>query len=338
LRLAWLLVVLLVGGVVGLTVPASAAAKPDSYANRLITLVNQARSQQGLATLTVTSGTSQVAGAWTEQLAGAGSLSHNPNLAADLSSHGSPSWTSFAEVVGRGSTDSADKLFTAYMNSSEHRDHLLNGRYAYLGIGVVFAGNAAWNTMDLVDSYQGAPAVVAPAPAPKPPPAPATVVPAPAQSTTVRHTPASSPPRAVAAAPRRVSAPEGPATQAVVQPSAVAAGPSRRPHPGVVVAAPPPVAPASDTAAPLEETVGARAADQAAAVTIFPAVADPAVAGPAVAGAAGRQSRLADRADRTPDGVERSPFVRLAALLLAVLVAAHLGVRLAGRRARAGAR
>jgi len=146
------LVTLLVAG--GFAVSAARAeSSPQAFSDRLVQLINQARSQNGLHTLTVTSGTSTVAANWTEHLDRAQALSHNPNLGPELESHGSPNWTIYGENVGEGPTSSADTLFQAYMNSPEHRDNILGSKFRFLGVGVVFDGSTAWNTLDFVDQY-----------------------------------------------------------------------------------------------------------------------------------------------------------------------------------------
>ncbi|HET6910100.1 MAG TPA: CAP domain-containing protein [Mycobacteriales bacterium] len=143
---------------------AHAESTASAFSLRLVQLVNSARADHGLRPLTVASGTSTVAAGWTEHLAAAQALSHNPNLAAQLESHGSPNWTSYGENVGMGPTSSAQTLFNAYMNSPEHRANILGASYRYLGIAVVYTGAKAWNTMDFVDQYSSPTTVSQPAP------------------------------------------------------------------------------------------------------------------------------------------------------------------------------
>ena len=141
-------------GIAALLAPsATAESSPSAYADRLVSLINQARADQGLRALSVTSGTSTVALTWTRHLDAQQSLSHNPDLGPQLEAHGSPNWTAYGENVGQGPTTSADDVFKAYMNSPEHRDNILNPRYRYLGIGVIFDNSVAWNTLDFVDQY-----------------------------------------------------------------------------------------------------------------------------------------------------------------------------------------
>jgi hypothetical protein len=143
-------------GLAALLAPSAfAESSPSAFGSRLVTLVNQARAQHGLRALTVAGGTSTVAAGWTQHLAEQQALSHNPDLASQLESHGSPDWTTYAENVATGSPPSADAMFQDYMNSPEHRDNILDGHFRYIGVGVVFTGSTAWNTLDFVDQYAG---------------------------------------------------------------------------------------------------------------------------------------------------------------------------------------
>lgn len=140
-----------------LVAPSAHAASygTGSYGSRLLQLVNEARTSNGLHALTLTGGTSTVAAGWTQHLAQQGALSHNPNLASQLESHGSSNWTIYGENVGEGAPTNPDQLFNAYMQSPEHRANILEARYRYVGVAVVFAGGYAWNTFDFVDQYAG---------------------------------------------------------------------------------------------------------------------------------------------------------------------------------------
>jgi hypothetical protein len=94
-----------------------------------------------------------VAASWTAHLAAQRGLSHNPNLVYDVQHHGSAAATTIAENVGEGAPTDPDGLFTAYMNSPEHRANILDSGLRYIGMAVDFSGGYAWNTMDFVDRY-----------------------------------------------------------------------------------------------------------------------------------------------------------------------------------------
>jgi len=143
-----------VAGSIVIAAPAAhAESTASAFTSRLVTLVNEARAQHGLRALTVASGTTTVASGWSSHMASTRTLAHNPNLQSQLESHGSPNWTTYGENVGEGPTSSADQLFTAYMNSPEHKANILGSGYRYIGIATTFSGSVAWNTMDFVDQY-----------------------------------------------------------------------------------------------------------------------------------------------------------------------------------------
>jgi uncharacterized protein YkwD len=147
-----LMVLLMTAGLVA----AGAGAAPysaSSYAERLLSLVNDVRELHGLPPLAVATGTTTVAAGWTEHLADARTLSHNPQLAHQLASHGSSRWLAYGENVGVGAAGDPNGLFTAYMNSPEHRANILDRAYRYVGVAVVTTGSRAWNTFDFVDIY-----------------------------------------------------------------------------------------------------------------------------------------------------------------------------------------
>src|SRR3954468_996765 len=175
---------LALGAAFGL-VPAHATSwTSSSYASRLVQLVNQARQQHGLGSLSVASGTSQVAAAWTAHLDAAHALSHNPDLRHQLETHGSADWTSYGENVGQGPAGDPDALFQAYMNSAEHRSNILSSGYRFTGVAVILDGKTAWNTFDFVDSYHSTTSASStpakPKPKPKPAPRPSVTATAPA--------------------------------------------------------------------------------------------------------------------------------------------------------------
>lgn len=140
----------------------------SSYASKLLGLVNDARRQHGLPGLVDTLGLGTVATAWSAHLGRGQVLSHNPELRAELESHGSREWTTYGENVGDAGTGDPNQVFVAYMRSPEHRANILDPRFRFVGVGVVFTGSTAWDTLDFVDSYSTTPA-------PEPSPAKAAV-------------------------------------------------------------------------------------------------------------------------------------------------------------------
>src|SRR4051812_20918375 len=199
---AFVAVLLALGVAVGLPSAHAASWTSASYASRLVQLVNQAREQNGLGSLTIASGTSEVAAEWTAHLDSTQSLSHNPDLRHQLETHGSPDWTTYGENVGQGPADDPDALFHAYMNSTEHRSNILNSAYRFTGVAVVIDGNTAWNTFDFVDSYHSPKPAPSPQVKPKPKPQPTAT--------------ATSAPRPGPSAPTYTGAPSVPAPAATI--------------------------------------------------------------------------------------------------------------------------
>src|SRR3954471_17500641 len=222
-------VLLALGVAVGLPSAHAASWTSASYASRLVQLVNQAREQNGLGSLTIASGTSEVAAEWTAHLDSTQSLSHNPDLRHQLETHGSPDWTSYGENVGQGPADDPDALFKAYMNSSEHRSNILNRAYRFTGVAVVLDGDTAWNTFDFVDTYHAPKPKQQPSPQAKPKPQPTTTTSAP-RPVSVATTHGSSP--VIGVTPGSVNPSPALAVQAAPRPAEVRATGRRLPHTG----------------------------------------------------------------------------------------------------------
>jgi uncharacterized protein YkwD len=229
----------LLAGVLAFLAPSGSATSytPSSYTSRLLTLLNNARAEHGLHTLTLASGTTTVATNWSTYLASQGALQHNPDLRHQLETHGSPDWTSYGENVGEGLTNDPDGLWRAYMNSPEHRDNILMPEFRYVGLATVFAGGNAWNTFDFVDSYGSRTATrstTKPAPKPDPKPAPK---PSPTHTATAAPAPAPAPVATHEAAPVEHKRPAARHHKLAVKPHRVTVAGLREPPPSVPPAA-----------------------------------------------------------------------------------------------------
>ncbi len=110
----------------GTLTPAAIAA---GGAGDLLSMMNAARSANGLAPVSMHSDLTDDALAWSQHLMAQGSLSHNPNLASVTNG-----WSRLGENVGVGATIAS--LHDAFMASSSHRGNVL-GDYDYVGIAVV---------------------------------------------------------------------------------------------------------------------------------------------------------------------------------------------------------
>src|SRR5581483_7376187 len=113
---------------VGAMASPAGAANPGAE-GQFLSLLNGSRAQAGLAPLADDAGLTSIARTWTDHLAAAGTLSHNPSLAVEVPSD----WLRYGENVGMGGD--VPSIETAFMNSPEHRANIL-GDYNTVGIGV----------------------------------------------------------------------------------------------------------------------------------------------------------------------------------------------------------
>lgn len=96
--------------------------------NRVMTLVNDSRTQSGLAPLSWNGTLGTKAQRWAEQLAATCSLSHS------TLTDGAPSnWKLLGENVGRGG--SIEAIHTSYLDSPGHRANIMEPRFTQIGTG-----------------------------------------------------------------------------------------------------------------------------------------------------------------------------------------------------------
>jgi uncharacterized protein YkwD len=123
------------------------AAEEVSFAAK----INNERTNRGLPRLVVNLQLTGVARGWTDQMASAGSMSHNPRVAAQVEGD----WTRLGENVGystrtgASTADLVSRLHVAFMESPGHRANVL-GDYNQVGVGVRMAGDTMWVTVNFM--------------------------------------------------------------------------------------------------------------------------------------------------------------------------------------------
>lgn len=128
--------------------PAHAATTDSTSEAGFLRLLNLARAGTGLGMLDLDPAASNVARGWSNAMATAGVLSHNPNYVNQISQLVTNAWTRVGENVGVG--PSVDSLQQAFWNSAGHRANIL-GAYNRVGIGAVRDGSGQlWVTFDFV--------------------------------------------------------------------------------------------------------------------------------------------------------------------------------------------
>jgi hypothetical protein len=146
--------------------PAPAQAADASAEASFVSRINSLRTSHGLAPLQVYGELVGIGRGWSDQMAGAGSISHNPNLSSQVSAQ----WTKLGENVGVGSD--VDTLMNAFVNSPPHYKNIMDPGFNYIGVGVSYGSDGRMfvtqDFMELDDQSVQAPDPTPP-PAPKPP-------------------------------------------------------------------------------------------------------------------------------------------------------------------------
>lgn len=126
------------------------ASRSTQLEQELTQLLNQARSSNGLAPLTVKSDLTTVAVNWSSHMGSTGNLAHNPNYSSQICC-----WQRVAENVGMASVSSVDdpkrlakRLHDGFMASSGHRANILSPHFTEVGVGGVITDNGAFVTQN----------------------------------------------------------------------------------------------------------------------------------------------------------------------------------------------
>jgi hypothetical protein len=114
----------------------------------LVADINQTRASAGVGPLVVDARLVALARWWAGQMAAAGSISHNANLAG----MGPAGWTVLAENVGTGSN--AVQINAAFDASPHHLANIVDGRFSAVGVGVVYAGGAVYVAEEFMATAQ----------------------------------------------------------------------------------------------------------------------------------------------------------------------------------------
>ena len=173
--------------------------------SRSISLVNGARSQEGLRGVSQNSGLESVARAQAARMAERGSIYHNPNLESDADAAG-VDWTSIGENVGVGYD--IEELHNGFMNSPGHHENIVYPKYNALGVGVVKGDDGRMYVAQVYAAVGSAPSPAAPAPAPaQAASAPAATSSAPQSTTEVLSTSTASAPATASTTPSETHQP-----------------------------------------------------------------------------------------------------------------------------------
>ncbi|MEO8107042.1 MAG: CAP domain-containing protein [Actinomycetes bacterium] len=117
--------------------PAATDVEASAEASSLLTLVNQARANNGLAPLSSAADLTAIAADRASAMAKSGTLAHTPDLGGRACC-----WTWIGENVAFAG--SVSSLHDVLMNSSPHRANILKADADDVGIAVVRGGGSLW--------------------------------------------------------------------------------------------------------------------------------------------------------------------------------------------------
>ncbi len=118
----------------------------NSVASKLLNLVNKARNENGLSSLTLNSSLSNVAQKKAEDMKNNNYFSHtSPTYGSpfDMIKSFGINYKTAGENIAMGQK-TAEEVFNAWMNSSGHRANILNKNFTQMGIGYT-SGNTYWS-------------------------------------------------------------------------------------------------------------------------------------------------------------------------------------------------
>ena len=173
--------------------PSPVAAADEGVEAEFVALTNDARASRGIGRLAVHSELTAVARRWSAKMAADNRLSHNPNLAREVTAD----WEKLGENVGTG--DNAPQIHSAFMNSPAHRANILDGDFTHVGIGVERSGDGRIWVTEVFMRPRGGGSTASSTPAPTTTRPPATTTPTTARPRPPATTapPATAPPATV---------------------------------------------------------------------------------------------------------------------------------------------
>jgi hypothetical protein len=140
----WLVVVLVLMMLLPATAPAAEARTIEpSLEQQLTDLINRERRAAGRSALSTELQLTRIARDWSGSMAGAGRLSHRPDLEGQISGN----WRRIGENVGVG--PSLTRMHDAFMASAGHKANVL-GDFDRVGVGVIEDGGRLWVTVNFM--------------------------------------------------------------------------------------------------------------------------------------------------------------------------------------------
>jgi uncharacterized protein YkwD len=112
----------------------------------MLDLLNEMRAQHGLPAFRLNQSLSGMSWFHSKIMMERNLLFHTENLSELVQPFGATTW---GENIAYART--LERTLQLWMASPSHRVHLLDGRFRWVGIGIVHAGGWSWVTLDLHD-------------------------------------------------------------------------------------------------------------------------------------------------------------------------------------------
>jgi uncharacterized protein YkwD len=123
---------------------APSRTRADRYRTRMLQLINEMRTGRGLPAMQLNHRLSPESWDHSRAMARRVELFHTPNLANIIEPFGATVW---GENIGVAQT--LRRILSLMMASPPHREHLVDPRLGWIGIGVVRMHGWLWVTLDL---------------------------------------------------------------------------------------------------------------------------------------------------------------------------------------------
>jgi uncharacterized protein YkwD len=129
-----------------------------AFDQRLLSLMNDARADRGLAPLQLNTQLQPAAYGWAQRMAAAERAYDNPRFLRTMN-NACPDWRHIGETVGRAGEATADQLFNLYMHDSSGRQTILNRKFHVVGVSTVATNydgvTEFWNAIEFADRCGG---------------------------------------------------------------------------------------------------------------------------------------------------------------------------------------
>lgn len=130
----------------------------SAFDQRLLSDINAARADRGVAPLQLNGQLEPVAYHWAQHVASTGEVTDDPHFGRTMT-NACPGWRHVGEGAGSIGRGTADQLFASYMRDVTQRRTLLSRKFRVVGVSTVVTEEDGsptfWNAIELADRCGG---------------------------------------------------------------------------------------------------------------------------------------------------------------------------------------